>query len=252
MPVAIIGVLWSSVSFAVMTALVCLVMLFEWSRMSDRTHARGLTMLFGAGAVVAIAATLAGSNVNALFAIAIASAAGVLWSFFKSKSGMSSALRPAAGAAYISLACCAIVWMRGLSNGAEIVLTLMILVWAADTGAYVLGVMIGGPKFLPQISPNKTWAGILGGMAAAGVVSIVASRIWFPDVSEGAAVAIGGVTAFASQLGDAFESAMKRKFGVKDSSGLIPGHGGALDRLDGLILATLALTPVMHVYVAAG
>ncbi|HWH18630.1 MAG TPA: phosphatidate cytidylyltransferase [Allosphingosinicella sp.] len=123
----------------------------------------------------------------------------------------------------------------------EAVFWAMIVTWATDIFAYFAGRAIGGPKLAPKISPNKTWAGLVGGMAGAAVLG-AATALFFnldtPFLYAGAAMGL------IAQLGDLYESALKRKAGVKDSGSLLPGHGGVLDRLDGLlpvVVATLAL-----------
>jgi phosphatidate cytidylyltransferase len=118
---------------------------------------------------------------------------------------------------------------------------LFAVVWAEDTGAYFVGRFFGGPKLAASVSPSKTWSGALGGMIAgilAGNIVILLAEIpWRP-----AHLALAFAVAVAAQLGDLLESAIKRRFNVKDASSLVPGHGGLMDRLDGfLIAATLAL-----------
>jgi len=117
----------------------------------------------------------------------------------------------------------------------------MLVVWATDVGGYFAGRGIGGPKLWPRVSPNKTWAGAVGGFLGSLVVAA-----GFAASGIGRTVpllVLGGVLSVAGQLGDLFESAVKRRFGVKDSSHIIPGHGGLMDRLDGLI-AVLVLAAV--------
>ena len=119
----------------------------------------------------------------------------------------------------------------------ELVLWLMLVTWSTDIFAYFAGRGIGGPKLAPRISPNKTWAGLIGGMAGAGIVGALAA--WLLGIGAPFLYAGAGMGLLA-QLGDLYESAVKRRRGVKDSSSLIPGHGGALDRLDGLLPVTVA------------
>lgn len=113
---------------------------------------------------------------------------------------------------------------------------LLFCIWATDIGAYAAGKSIGGPKLAPRISPKKTWAGLVGGMLSAAAfgagvaVAFDAERPWLAAV-------LGMVLAVVGQIGDLFESGIKRRFDVKDSGRLIPGHGGLLDRVDGLIVA---------------
>lgn len=160
---------------------------------------------------------------------------------------------------YISLPFLSMLWLRLESGpyGLALFLFLMLSIWATDIGAYAAGKSIGGPKLAPRISPKKTWAGLIGGMVASstlgGLFGAAQSGDWLPawlvppaatdvphDVSLaaiGAYAGIGAVLAVAGQVGDLFESYMKRRVDVKDSSSLIPGHGGILDRIDGLLFA---------------
>lgn len=143
----------------------------------------------------------------------------------------------AAGAAYVTLAAISLI-----SVPVEMVLGIVALVVATDVGAYFSGRTIGGPKIAPRISPSKTWAGLGGGMLAAAIVTValfysnVGARA-FDDlrVMTGIAFVIGALLAVVAQAGDFLESWLKRRAGVKDSSNLIPGHGGVFDRVDGLL-----------------
>ena len=113
------------------------------------------------------------------------------------------------------------------------VLFILVVVWATDIAAYFAGRGIGGPKLWPRVSPKKTWSGALGGTAAALVAGgLVVALSGIGGFVTGAALAVP--LSIAAQAGDLFESAVKRKFGVKDSGTIIPGHGGVLDRVDGL------------------
>jgi phosphatidate cytidylyltransferase len=142
----------------------------------------------------------------------------------------------AAGVPYVGLGAIALVWLRadpavGLGN----VLFVILLVWSSDIGAYVVGRLVGGRKLAPRISPGKTWSGAVGGLVAAMVAGaavclVLGGPVWW-------AALVAGVLGVVSQAGDLLESAVKRHFGVKDSGGLIPGHGGLLDRLDGMLAA---------------
>jgi phosphatidate cytidylyltransferase len=123
----------------------------------------------------------------------------------------------------------------------ELVLWLMLVTWATDIFAYFAGRGIGGPKLAPRISPNKTWAGLIGGMLGAALVAAIAAQLLDIDPAFRWA---GAPLALLAQLGDLYESAVKRRWGVKDSGSLLPGHGGVLDRVDGLLpvaVATLIL-----------
>jgi phosphatidate cytidylyltransferase len=113
----------------------------------------------------------------------------------------------------------------------------LLIVWVTDIGGYFAGRGIGGPKLWPRVSPKKTWAGAIGGFVAS--LFVAAGFVAFGLGKTGPLVLLGAVLSVASQLGDLFESAVKRRFGVKDSSHIIPGHGGLLDRLDGFVAAVV-------------
>ena len=118
-----------------------------------------------------------------------------------------------------------------------ITLALMGMIWACDTGAYFSGKLIGGKKLCPTISPGKTWAGLIGGLAASGLVAVLFHYYWGFYGSTAIAFILGMVIGGAGQIGDLMISFFKRKVGVKDTGTLIPGHGGVLDRVDSLLLA---------------
>jgi phosphatidate cytidylyltransferase len=114
---------------------------------------------------------------------------------------------------------------------------ILLVVWLTDIGGYFAGRGIGGPKLWPRVSPKKTWAGAIGGFAASLVIATGFAAIGLGKT--GPLLLLGAVLSIVSQLGDLFESAVKRRFGVKDSSHLIPGHGGLMDRLDGFVAAVV-------------
>lgn len=140
-----------------------------------------------------------------------------------------------AGLAYVAIPCAALVWIRGHDTGADLVLSLLLIVWATDIGAYFAGRTIGGAKLAPAISPNKTWAGLGGGALAAAIVAMICSTFSPVPAHWAHGVWMGPLLAILAQAGDLFESWLKRRAGVKDSGTLIPGHGGLLDRVDGLV-----------------
>jgi phosphatidate cytidylyltransferase len=146
----------------------------------------------------------------------------------------------AAGVLYLGLPCLALVCLRVLPpQGALTVLGLFLIVWATDTGALVFGKLIGGRKIAPRLSPGKTWAGTIGGSVTAMVVfGLYIALFGFNAMS---AMAYAFVFSLAAHGGDLFESLVKRRFGYKDSGGLIPGHGGVLDRVDSLFAASVVL-----------
>lgn len=137
------------------------------------------------------------------------------------------------GLAYVCFPLLAMWWLRTVDG--LLVLWVFLIVWATDIGGYFAGKGIGGPKLAPRVSPKKTWAGLLGGMALSVIASVVLSLIVPFGLTMPAVVIFSAGFAVWSQIGDLLESGVKRAFGVKDSGGLIPGHGGLLDRVDGLV-----------------
>lgn len=149
-----------------------------------------------------------------------------------------------AGVVYVAIPCIAVIWLRAEPVlGLETVVWLFAVVWATDIGAYFAGRGIGGPKLAPRISPQKTWAGLGGGVLAAGLVGAITATVLALPGSL-ALILFSAVLAVIAQIGDLVESMVKRHFGAKDSGRLIPGHGGVLDRLDGLMTAAPAVAIV--------
>jgi len=139
------------------------------------------------------------------------------------------------GAFYLGLPVISLALLRDDPRGSAIVGGLFVAVWTADTAALLLGRLIGGPKLAPELSPNKTWAGFVGGTLAAGAAESV-YVFWLGGAAlEG--VAFGIVIALSGHCGDLFESWVKRQFRAKNTGSLIPGHGGMLDRVDSLLFA---------------
>lgn len=212
------------------------VMAWEWR--SITLHGGGVC---GIDAVPMIAAVVAGA------------AAGQVWSWATGVAvlGLGLAVALAAdiggegrrgvgwnllGGAYLGSAGIAFLYLR--EDGFATALWLFLVVAAADVGGYFAGRLIGGPKLWPRVSPKKTWSGSLGGFALAVAVGAVFSAVTAGTYVREVCI-VSGVAALVSQAGDLAESALKRHFGVKDSGGLLPGHGGALDRFDGLVAAAI-------------
>jgi len=147
------------------------------------------------------------------------------------------------GLTYVGLPFAFILMLRGAEHGHWFLLYLLILVWVGDTAAYFIGRALGRHKLAPAISPGKTVEGTLGGLVLTVAVGYWLFQVWFPQVPSAAfhAVLLPPIVNAAAQLGDLVESGLKRGAGVKDSSSLLPGHGGMLDRVDGLLFAAPAL-----------
>lgn len=144
----------------------------------------------------------------------------------------------AAGFLYAAAAETASVLVRlDAAKGFAALMFVLLVVWVTDSGGYFAGRGIGGPKLWPRISPKKTWAGAIGGFAAS--LAVASGFAAFGLGKVGPLLLVGGILSATSQLGDLFESAVKRRFGVKDSGHIIPGHGGLMDRLDGFVAAVV-------------
>lgn len=210
--------------------------------------ASGVVMLSAA-----IGAILLGGWIFVAFVAAIG--LGVIWEWWGLTQKLAStplraALWLAVGVSYIAMAMAVLVALQNNGLGQETMLIAMVI--GVDIGAYFTGRAVGGPKIAPAISPSKTWSGLIGGMVGAALAAAAFLFAQFdtsnPDttvVSTLLHAALAGIgTAIVAQSGDFFESWMKRRAGVKDSGNLIPGHGGLLDRVDGL-LAVLFVTGVL-------
>ncbi len=242
MPVVLAAIYVGGRLFAGTVAFACVVMIFEWMRMVERREFSAGFYVMALGAAVSLFAAASGAYE---FAFLICAGLAVLVAVIAKRSG-GIGLWPALAAPYILAPAIALFWLRmGMEDGRALTFILFIVVWAADTGAFFLGKFIGGPKISHALSPSKTWAGIAGGVIGGSLIGAAAGSYFLGADAIGLFFLIGGILGAASVLGDLVESAFKRNFGVKDISGFIPGHGGALDRLDGMIFATTAMTSVL-------
>lgn len=140
------------------------------------------------------------------------------------------------GVPYIAIGLGSVVWLYDLV-GFIVTLWFLIVVWCVDVGGYVVGCSVKGPKLAPKISPNKTWSGLFGGMLFSVAASLAFCHMLNVDQHSLFYGVLAAIIAVIAQIGDLIESAIKRSLGLKDSSNLIPGHGGVFDRIDGLIFA---------------
>jgi phosphatidate cytidylyltransferase len=182
--------------------------------------------------IVAIAAVVIGGYAFAILAAAAATAVFYEWTRLTKGWGPSWYI---GGFLYAAIAALALLWIRERADNADglrLVLWVFIVVWSVDIGAYFTGRAIGGPKLAPSISPGKTWAGFYGGVAAAALLG--GAWALYSELNL-VLLLLAPLFAAVAQGGDLFESWMKRRAGVKDSGGWLPGHGGVFDRVDGLL-----------------
>jgi phosphatidate cytidylyltransferase len=230
-PVAIAAAYAGGWYWATLVTLAAIVLFIEWLMV---TGAVGNVPLAVTGAaVLAIAGPfMTLGNVNAALTVL---ALGLVAVALRASASRSWAV---AGFLYAAAAQVASILVRlDATRGFVALVFVLLIVWCTDIGGYFAGRAIGGPKLWPRVSPKKTWAGAIGGFAASMTVAGGFAAGGFGKT--GPLLLIGAALSVASQLGDLFESAVKRRFGVKDSSHLIPGHGGVLDRLDGYVAAVV-------------
>ena len=230
-PLPIAAIWFGSPWLPMLTAAAAAVMAWEWGRLVR--HGRfGATELILVVAVLGVVAAAAFARSGFAVAVALAGAAIVLWAAREDPGR--EARWAAAGVLWVGLPCVALLWLAHSEARRATLFWILAVVWATDIGAYATGRLVGGPRLAPRWSPRKTWAGLCGGVLSAGLVGWATAALLglspaLPLVLTSAGLAI------VEQFGDLAESMAKRRFGAKDSSGLIPGHGGLLDRLDGLL-----------------
>ncbi len=234
--------------FDLVVAALGVVLVWEWCRLCGGAEYR-LTAWITSAALLAVLAADAADRAEPAVA-AIGAAAVLVASRLGVEGRRDRAERAVAsypgwsvgGFLYIAATCLAILWIRADAEwGRESLFWLFAVVWASDTGAYLVGRTFGGPKLAPRISPNKTWSGFFGGAMLSGVVGGFAAGVAGLGL-PGWVVFCSVLASVVSQLGDLFESWVKRVFMVKDSGTLIPGHGGLFDRVDGLMAAAIAVS----------
>jgi phosphatidate cytidylyltransferase len=244
-PLALAAVWFGSPYLPALVALAGAGMGWEWARLSRLRSPSAVVLIvlgpFVAACAMALAQDLAAWLLAFLFAAGVAAA----------EKDLRLRLWGAVATLWIALPCAAILWLDRGAGGRERIIYLFVVVWASDIGAYAFGRLIGGPKLAPALSPKKTWSGAIGGLACAMLVGGFGAAALASE-SPVALLAISAFVAIAAQLGDLAESFAKRRFNVKDSGGLIPGHGGLLDRLDSLLAAALALAVALAAATAGG
>ncbi len=237
-PIAVAAAWFGSPWLPIVTAVAAAGMAWEWARLC-RGGRLGVSGSVLVGTVLLGVAAAATVGVVAAVAVTGAGVALLVWAALREQDREPYWL--ALGALWVALPCVLLLWLASADGaGHHTLLWIFAVVWATDIGAYAIGRRLGGPRLAPRWSPRKTWAGLIGGAGCAALAGWATARFLgassvLPLVLVSAGLAIVG------QFGDLAESVAKRRFGVKDSSGLIPGHGGLLDRLDGLLAVVPAV-----------
>jgi phosphatidate cytidylyltransferase len=233
--VAILGLWAGPLTFSLLVFAIAAAMSWEWGNIvrGEGFDTPGILHI----AAVAAAAMLTGGGAAGLGVVAVAAGAIAVTAL---SFGGGQARLSSLGVLYTGLPVVALVWLRSdeAHRGLMAVVFILVVVAATDIAAYATGRSLGGPKLAPRISPGKTWSGLAGGVSAAALAGALMGYV------VGGAPAWMAVLAFAlafvAQAGDLAESALKRSYGLKDSSNLIPGHGGFMDRMDGIVTAAVA------------
>ena len=222
--------------------------LFEFYRLcfADRRH----SWLIGVGLTGFAALILGTHRLDIILPVLLATLVGVMSVPLLSRAPLEQSLRDGAltlfGVLYLGLTLGMLSMTRLLPQGEWLIFFLLLVTWASDTGAYYVGTLFGRHRLAPTISPKKTVEGLVGGLIGAIIVAY-AARWWFlPELSGLDCLILGTLLTLTGLWGDLAESAMKRSVGMKDSGGILPGHGGMLDRLDSLLFTA----PVFYYYVS--
>ncbi len=238
---AIASVILGGWFFAAFWGFAAVAVAFEWQRL---VHGKAEVVPVLVACAAAVSATLAGLTDNLLFWLSVPVLVAITGAVGPSGNKHWAAI----GAVYASGLGAATMLCRGTGyDGAVVLFWLFGVVWGTDTLAYFTGRALGGPKLWPRVSPKKTWSGAIGGLV--GGVAIACIILFASGVApKWQHVAISVALSALTQLGDLFESSIKRRYGAKDAGTLIPGHGGVMDRLDGFIFAVIfeAIVGVAH------
>ena len=238
-PLAVGFILIGGTGFSIFIAAFAAAMAWEWVRMSDKSAP---PRAFATATATAVgAALLSAQGAQGWTLLWIAGGALAAW---LDRRPRARPLEAPIGLLYVSSSVAVLVAARTDPEGGLVgVLYLIAVVWGADIFAYLVGTWIGGPRLLPAASPNKTWSGFFAGLVFGPLTGGLVASLFDLDSVEAALVAIP--IAAAAIIGDLLMSLAKRRFGVKDAGSVIPGHGGVLDRVDALMLATLVAGAIM-------
>lgn len=239
-PAAVLATWAGGAWFCALIVAASILLAFEWARMSSPLFWRQVGVAVAMALTAAVVAAHVG-QVSLAFVLLVfgAFAAGLF-----ARARGAEAIDAAYGVLYLGWPCVLLIWLRDLNAAQGLYWTVLVfaVAWASDILAYLVGSAIGGPKLWPRFSPNKTWSGFIGGLVAGMIAGgVMAAWLEMGRLNMFWGAALGLAAALATMAGDLWESALKRRFGVKDAGNIIPGHGGLLDRVDGLMFAVVVV-----------
>jgi phosphatidate cytidylyltransferase len=235
-PAAVLAIWAGGAWFLGLMLLACALLSVEWAMMTSRAW-RLMAGAVGFGLFAAvISAHVQQLSLALVMLVFCAVAAGLF-----ARSRRQEALDAAYGVLYLGWPAILLIWLRDGSSPVGLGWTVFAfaVAWASDIMAYLVGSLVGGPKLWPRFSPNKTWSGFIGGLVAGTLAGAALAAFLDMGLTPRWGALLGLAAALATMAGDLWESALKRRYGVKDAGNLIPGHGGLLDRVDGLMFAAV-------------
>ncbi|MGN6424941.1 MAG: phosphatidate cytidylyltransferase [Asticcacaulis sp.] len=236
-PLVLWVVVLGDVLFLAMISVGVALLCIEWGMMAAPKSASRIACAVAIAALISLFTAYLHHPILSFVVLAFGSLCAGMYGH-KLKIGWMAA---AYGVLYIGVPAIILMWLRQTDNGRDWVFFAYGIAWASDIAAFVVGKTVGGPKLWRRYSPNKTWSGFAGGMIAGMLTAGTLSDLTHLFKHDTSASFVGLLVALATMAGDLWESALKRRFGVKDAGALIPGHGGLLDRVDGLMFAILAI-----------
>jgi phosphatidate cytidylyltransferase len=243
-PLALGAVWMGGAAFLVLMSVGVALLTLEWGAMCDRETPIRAALVIAVAILASIFSAYLRHPWIGWLLVALGAGAGAVFTLLRGRIDRPADI--AFGVLYVGAPAVALIWLRGAPGGLKWTIMLLAVVWAADICAFLVGNALKGPKLWPRISPNKTWTGFFGGLLGGGAAGLLVAAAPFSQggPSAASAVWIGLLAAVAAMAGDLWESMLKRRFGVKDSGDLIPGHGGLLDRVDGLMFAAVLVAGV--------
>jgi phosphatidate cytidylyltransferase len=238
-PAAVLAIWAGGLWFLALMLLACALLAVEWAMMSAAKAWRVMAGAVAFGLVAGVVAAHAGQLSLGLVMLVFGAVAAGLFARNRGQ----EALDAAYGVLYLGWPAVLLIWLRDVDTASGLAWTVsaFLIAWASDIMAYLVGSLVGGPKLWPRFSPNKTWSGFIGGLGAGTLAGAALGTFLDMGIGPYWGAALGLAAALATMAGDLWESALKRRYGVKDAGKLIPGHGGLLDRVDGLMFAVVVV-----------